>query len=85
MKVLKYVMPEFDEQAIPVYEPFKVLSVGIQERKIVIWALGDLESDKIAKRFHRLDTGQDIPDDAGEYYGTITDDNGYVTHVFEKT
>ena len=83
MKVLKYVVPEYPGVALAVYPPFEVLSVGLQNNKIVIWAKGDLDH-QIAKRFYLLDTGQEIPENAGVYFGTVTNSNGYVTHVFEN-
>jgi len=85
MKVFKYVIPEGSKAALPVYEPFDVLYVGVQGGKIVLWATADEMSEKIARRFYVLDTGQEMPEDVGVYYGTVTDSNGYVSHVFEKT
>lgn len=84
MKVLKYIIPENSKVALPVYPPFEVLSTGLQNNKVVIWAISDLNEPQIAKRFYQLDTGQEIPENAGVYFGTVIDSNGYVTHVFEN-
>lgn len=85
MKIFKYVIPEISVVEVQVYEPFKVLSIGMQNGKIVLWATADDTRAKIARRFYVLDTGQEMPEAVGCYYGTVTDSNGYVSHVFEKT
>lgn len=82
--VLKYVIPDQCEISIPIHDAFEVLAVGAQGKQIVAWVMVDDSTAMIARRFYKLDTGEEVPHDAGTYYGTVTDSNGYVTHVFEK-
>jgi len=75
--------------SVPVAIPSgaRLLSVGIQEDQMMLWALVDPPNKPVAREFMIIGTG--VPSEALEarapqFIGTVQH-NGYVWHVFELT
>lgn len=49
----------------------KVLRVGEQDLKVVVWVEVDTDLPLIKRHFYVVGTGHEIPEGAGEYYGTV--------------
>ena len=64
----------------------KPLTVQLQNGARMIWFETERAPLKTADRqFYVLPTGMaDIPDDAGNYLGTVQDAEGYVWHIYER-
>ena len=64
----------------------KVLSVGIQDSQISVWALVDMATDKSVTRFETHWSGRELEElgvgESRQFIGTVTE-NGIVCHVFE--
>lgn len=63
----------------------KILCVQMQGRNPQLWALVDpLVKEKEIRQFNTYGTGNNIPDQPGEYIGTFQMESGsLVFHVFE--
>lgn len=64
----------------------KILHVGNQFNNICIWVLLNTEEEETDKVvFYTHGTGFELPDDPGEYLGTVPLENGmFIWHVFGK-
>jgi len=85
MKVIyKYPISIALNYPVHLNEDAELLSVGIQEDKIVIWAI--VEPDKSFHKlfiFHCYNTGgQHQEEFLGNYFGTVTSSNGIAWHIF---
>jgi hypothetical protein len=86
MKVFKYIVPQPDEDYVSEIDlpvSAQILSVGIQNSQIVIWA--KVEHPKEPTRIRQLvvgNTGVALPFTNGRFIGTV-ESNGIVWHIFE--
>jgi hypothetical protein len=80
LRVWKYVMsgPSWSF-LIPIGA--KVLTVGIQDHRVVIWALVDITHETEKRGFLGVGTGGVVPEDA-KYIGTVFYET-LVHHIFE--
>lgn len=62
----------------------KILSVGVQDGEIYLWALVDPEAEYAVREIVVYGTGDDVPDDPGTFLGTVMMYGGReVRHVFD--
>ena len=74
-------------KVIKVKMPFgaQLLGVQVQNERIVVWAAVNEDVEIVTRRFWVLGTGWRIPEGiALRHLKTLTDDDGYVWHVFEE-
>jgi len=82
MKIFKYVLSLSESQFVSMPIDSQILSVGVQNREIVIWAKVDPSMLTAAKHFLIYGTGWDLDNlDAYKYLGTVQIDR-FVWHVF---
>jgi hypothetical protein len=87
MRILKYKVPEPNEYGsvcISMPDHSLLLSVGLQNDQMVLWALVDESTFETGKKFIVLNTGSKITSYIGKFIGTVTTSNGIVWHVFEE-
>lgn len=65
----------------------RVISAGLQDSGIVVWAIVDEHAPKEYRQFTVLGTGWGVADniDKWTFVGTIQAPNGLVWHVFDST
>lgn len=83
--IWKYLLQdEVNDIDIPVGA--QILDVQVQYDIITMWVMVGTNSlkKKTRRRFRIYKTGQDIPDDPGEYIATVQYLGGFVAHVFEE-
>lgn len=61
----------------------EILTLGVQDGWVYIWALIDPEAPTRPVRFAKVGTGWEAPD-PGTYVGTYHEAGGYVWHIFVK-
>lgn len=88
-KIYKYRLRVIDRQTIKMPKFARVLSVGVQEMEVYIWAMIVPEAEEEDRVFEIFGTGHDIRYDMGvdrEFVGTFQITNGklFVGHVFER-
>lgn len=82
MKILKYELNPGD-QTIELPEDAEILHVGAQADKVCLWAIVDPEiTDMESYAISVFATGEELPEEPGEYLGTVHLTNGTVNHVF---
>jgi hypothetical protein len=86
MKTIWKTAFDFDSDEVTVMLPVgaKVLAVHEQHGLPCVWFLVDTDAPKQDRTFWFVGTGQEIPEGASEYVGTVLLDGGrFVLHVFE--
>jgi hypothetical protein len=85
MRIFKYKLKIPGRQKIEMPSNSKLLTVQVQRREPMLWALVDDEDSKtIDREIAIFATGEALPDGRGEYLGTFQIDEGrLVFHVFE--
>lgn len=85
--IWKFPLSLADEFTVKMPSGAKVLSAGVQEGRIHIWAEVDPDRNQVLKRFHVVGTGHPMPDPAiGKlrFIDTVHMAGGeLVFHVFE--
>ena len=70
------------QQSIKMPKEHKVLSVGVTQGDLCLWALVDAETEEYVYRtFYIVLTGQDVPDEDVYFSGTIVLED-FVFHVY---
>ena len=83
MTIWKFPLEATDEQTIYVPRGAKILSVRTQGETPCLWALVDPDAEKEPTAVRIYGTGHDVPDDPGEFVGTVFLHGGsLVFHVF---
>jgi len=83
--IWKYLIPgSSNELDIP--KNSRLLSVGLKDKEIYLWALVDPEAEQESKIVHVFATGEGITYNTGalKFIGTVIDEDGLVWHVFEE-
>jgi len=84
-RIYKYKLTR-SQMALPIGPSAKVLTAGLQDDEIVIWAIVDPwekhDEHTGGRQFVVVNTGGDAHDDY-RYINTLTTSNGIVWHVFE--
>lgn len=80
--VWKFEIPIQDEASIVAPEECRVLTVGEQNGKLMMWAVVDIDSPKRVHRVIVAGTGHRLPNDVNQYCGTVQMKDGLVWHVF---
>lgn len=62
----------------------QILTLGVQDGWVYVWALIDTEAPTRPVRFTRVGTGWEMHPDPGTYVGTYHEAGGLVWHVFMK-
>jgi len=85
MKIFKWNLQIVDFQEIEMPIGAQILSMQIQNENPQLWALVDEKNATEKRSFITCGTGQEIPEDVGDYIGTYQIENGsLVFHVFEQ-
>ena len=84
MNIFKYTLYGFADQEIEMPKGAKILSAGIQQGKIQVWALVDKHNKIETREFTVFGTGwpMNIKENALKFIQTIFD-RDFVWHVFE--
>lgn len=84
MKIWKFPVEPSERPLVWMQEGAKILHFGLQGNTPCLWALCDSDAPKEGREFRQFGTGHDIPDEVGEYIGTVLMNNGtLVLHLFE--
>lgn len=83
--VWKYRLEERDRQTLVLPRKTEILSVGVQDGRIFVWAKVDPETQVFEPRtFVIVGTGNPVPVDAALFIGTVHLYGGeLVLHIFE--
>lgn len=83
-RIYKYVLDK-SVTVIDLAPQDAVLSVGMQDDQIVVWAIRNLEHAPTGRMFASINTGQAAPEPGTyrDFHGTVTSSNGIVWHIFE--
>ena len=89
-KIFKYKVPYPDRDGLSrITMPYgaNVLSVGIQDKEIVIWALIWENNPEVEHVFLLINTGDEIIRDPGRFIGTVTIPLiiDIVWHIFDQS
>ena len=83
--IYKFSVPKM-EQVLHMPVGYKILTVAYQEDILCLWA--ELDPSLLARPIPVIisiyGTGWDMPEDPGNYIGTVQTVDGFVWHVFEK-
>lgn len=83
MEVWKYHLSE--DNTIEMPRGAKILCLQMQNGKPTIWAMVNPKMPRQKRRFMFVDTGETFDAHGLTYIGTVQDDVGYVSHVFERS
>jgi len=83
--IFKYVLPQVDEVRVSMPVFAEVLSVGVQNNEICVWALVDPKIPSLLRTFRIAGTGHPTQDpDKWKFLGTVHLYGGaLVFHVFQ--
>lgn len=81
-KIYKYSITVTGNTRIPANA--RILHVGMQSNRPHIWAMVDPDAPTVFRKISIIGTGWDLPDDNGEFLGTVFGDHGYVWHIFDR-
>lgn len=81
MIIYKYQFALVESQYVAMPGGAEVLSTGLQNGIITIWAKVDPNNPSVAYAFHIVGTGGEVPDNT-EFIGTVQQDR-FVWHVFQ--
>lgn len=85
MKIFKYPVTISDEQNVVMPAGAQILTVQIQGRTPVLWALVDETGLPTQRRIEVHGTGNPIPEGKRQYIATIQTHQGqFVWHFFER-
>lgn len=83
--IFKYDLLVEDYQEIQMPSKAKILSVGVQNNEIKLWALVETNTKVEPRRIRIAGTGHDITEDIVAFLGTVQLHSGrLVFHIFEK-
>jgi hypothetical protein len=83
-RIWKYVLAITDEQQIVMPRGAKLLSVGIQDEILCLWAYVRNENNFVAREIRIVGTGHPCDAGSANFVGTAIDDrNGLAWHVFD--
>jgi hypothetical protein len=83
-RIFKYGLNIVDHQNVRMPNNSIILSVANQEGKLCLWAIVDPNAESIDYDVRIVGTGSSVPDDAGDFIGTVTIEP-FVWHVFVKS
>jgi hypothetical protein len=83
-RIFKYPLKIEDEQIVLIGGGGQVLSVGVQDNRLFVWALVDQSYNAVPIRFYIVGTGNPANHVASNlrFVGTVQMPNGLVWHVF---
>lgn len=86
VKIFKYELELIDKQTIDLPTNHQVLSVGVQNNKIMLWVKIDPQSPPTRETFYIIGTGNSMPENCSKYsnfIGTVQMPP-FVWHVFKE-
>lgn len=81
-RIFKYLIAGVDE-VLPLADTDEILSAGMQDDEIVVWAIRDEAKSVKGRRIVCVNTGGNAPPIVRSSIGTVTSSNGIVWHVLE--
>lgn len=82
MKIFKYSVTERDGERVKMPQDARILSIQYQGDQLCIWAVVSPDSRIVNRILQRIGTGWDIPENLGNYIGTVQD-GPFVWHYFD--
>jgi hypothetical protein len=86
MRIWKFGIQAVDRQSVQMPAGAKPLTVELQRSTLQIWALVDQTAPRSSRIVACYMTGQEVPDDPGQYIGTVhqtgSDGQPFVLHFF---
>lgn len=80
--IWKYHLDITDVQQLIIPLPASLLTVGVQDGNLCVWALVDPDKTLMPVDIYIYGTGNPVRNAPGKYVGTVQNE-GYVWHVFE--